>query len=70
MYYYIYSLCMMSHRHTVNLNDKAYIKLKQFGAFGESYSQLVLRLLETIEKKIPVEKVNSFDSRNANLIFK
>jgi predicted CopG family antitoxin len=36
----------MSTRHTVNLNNLAYDKLKRFGNFGESYSDLIIRLLE------------------------
>jgi predicted CopG family antitoxin len=38
----------MSTRHTINLNHQAYKKLNGFGRFGESYSELVLRLLEMI----------------------
>jgi predicted CopG family antitoxin len=36
----------MSSRHTINLNGAAYCKLKKFGTFGETYSELIVRLLE------------------------
>jgi len=38
----------MSIRHTINLNHQAYAKLSSLGRFGESYSELVLRLMEMI----------------------
>ena len=37
-------------RHTVSLNDLSYVKLKGKGHFGESFSDVVLRLLDENEK--------------------
>jgi hypothetical protein len=39
----------MNSRHTINLNGLAYNRLKKFGTFGETYSELIVRLLELAE---------------------
>lgn len=39
----------MTKRHTISINDEAYKKLRIKGAFGESYTSLILRLLDTID---------------------
>jgi predicted CopG family antitoxin len=36
----------MNARHTITLNDEAYLKMKSMGKFGESYSELVTRLAD------------------------
>lgn len=36
----------MNTRHTITLNDEAYLKMKNMGKFGESYSELVTRLAD------------------------
>lgn len=41
----------MYSRHTVTLNQEAYDKLSQLGKFGESFSELVLRLVRQAELK-------------------
>jgi predicted CopG family antitoxin len=39
----------MSKRHTITLNDETFEKLKEKGAFGETYSQVIARLVKLIE---------------------
>jgi len=46
---YTYSLWAMNRRHTLSIGDEAYKKLKSKGNFGESYTKLILRLLDTID---------------------
>ena len=36
-------------RHTVSLNTKVYTRLKNCGEFGESFSELINRLLDLTE---------------------
>jgi hypothetical protein len=38
----------MSSRHTINLSSTAYYKLRNFGTFGETYSDLIVRLLNRV----------------------
>ncbi len=37
-------------RHTVTLNDTAFSRLRNKGHFGESYSKVILRILDQAEK--------------------
>jgi predicted CopG family antitoxin len=39
----------MNARHTITVNDEAYLKMKSIGKFGESYSELVTRLADLAE---------------------
>lgn len=39
----------MSRRHTISINDDAYTQLKRHGKFGESYGQLISRLVSSAE---------------------
>lgn len=39
----------MNDRHTITINNEAYRKLKEKGIFGESYSELVTRLLDELD---------------------
>jgi predicted CopG family antitoxin len=32
-------------RHTITINDQAFLKLRASGQFGESYSEVILRVL-------------------------
>ncbi len=41
----------MTSRHTISIFDDAYNIVRLKGNFGESYTRLILRLLEQIEKK-------------------
>ncbi len=43
-------MCKSNARHTVTLNQIAFELLKQEGRFGESYSQLILRILNELQK--------------------
>ena len=36
-------------RHTITLNDLSFAKLRNAGHFGESYSELILRLIKEIK---------------------
>ena len=36
-------------RHTITLNDMAFLRLKNKGHFGETYSDVILRLLNQID---------------------
>jgi predicted CopG family antitoxin len=38
----------MNERHTITLSDQAFEELRLKGKFGESYSELVLRLVEAL----------------------
>ena len=38
-------------RHTITLHSDAYQKLVKFGRFGESFSDVINRLVDTVEKK-------------------
>jgi hypothetical protein len=44
-------------RHTITLGHEAFVRLKGQGAFGESYTELVSRLLDQLEE-IKDEKEN------------
>lgn len=37
-------------RHTITINDRTFKELRSKGLFGESYSDLLLRLLREAEK--------------------
>ena len=39
----------MTERHTITLDKEAFNNLKKVGCFGETYSQLILRLAKNIE---------------------
>ena len=41
----------MTDRHTITINQRTFEKLKQKGLFGESYSDLILRLTMAVETK-------------------
>jgi predicted CopG family antitoxin len=43
-------------RHTLTINHLAYVKLRRRGRFGESYSELILRLLHQLESITKEEK--------------
>jgi predicted CopG family antitoxin len=43
----------MSKRHTISINDDEYTRLKQYGRFGESYGELISRLVNIIETSDP-----------------
>ena len=47
----------MAKRHTISIDDEAYKKLKRKGVFGESYTQLILRLLSQNDTK-NLESIN------------
>jgi predicted CopG family antitoxin len=36
----------MTERHTITINHNAFVKLKSEGQFGETYSDLICRLVE------------------------
>ena len=37
---------MQNVRHTITINDEAFLKLRDNGLFGESYSDVILRLTD------------------------
>ena len=39
----------MNERHTITLSGDAYLKLKSRGEFGESYSDLISRLIDELD---------------------
>lgn len=41
----------MMDRHTITINQRAFEKLKGKGLFGESYSDLILRIITVAEMK-------------------
>jgi predicted CopG family antitoxin len=36
----------MNDRHTITINGNAFLKLRNIGRFGESYSDIILRLID------------------------
>ena len=42
----------MKDRTTITIDKKIYYKLKEKGNFGETYSQLISRLIDTADAKI------------------
>jgi predicted CopG family antitoxin len=40
----------MNDRHTITINENAYFKLRDIGRFGESYSDVILRLIDAAPK--------------------
>jgi hypothetical protein len=36
-------------RHTITLGDQTFVRLKKKGTFGESYTELISRLLDQLE---------------------
>ena len=36
-------------RHTITINHEAFQKLRQRGIFGESYSDVIVRLVDAVE---------------------
>jgi predicted CopG family antitoxin len=47
---------MNSKRHTITINENSFKKLRGVGNFGESYSELILRLAESVKSGDHVEK--------------
>lgn len=45
----------MTERHTITLTNEVFQKLHKKGKFGESYSKLLLRLINTIDMKGQIE---------------
>lgn len=39
----------MGKRHSISVGDNVYVRLREAGRFGESFSDLLLRLLDTSE---------------------
>jgi predicted CopG family antitoxin len=40
---------MMSNRHTVSIRNDVYAKLLEYGKFGDSFSSLIMRILNQLE---------------------
>lgn len=40
----------MNTRHTITINTDDLLKLRKMGRFGESYSELISRLVDTVAK--------------------
>ena len=38
-------------RHSLTLNHKTFLRLKQEGIFGESFSELISRIIDELENK-------------------
>ena len=43
----------ISTRHTITLGHQTFVRLKKKGTFGESYTELVSRLLDQLEMNKP-----------------
>ena len=41
----------MSKKHTIALTDESYIRLRNCGKFGETFSDLIARLVQNVEQK-------------------
>jgi hypothetical protein len=46
----------MNERKTITINRKAFERLKTWGIFGESYTDLVLRLMDELESKVGIKQ--------------
>ena len=44
----------MNERHTITINQMAFEILRKRGVFGESYSEVILRLVRAAELKEPI----------------
>ncbi len=42
---------MTAIRHPIVLHDETYQRLKKFGRFGETYTDVINRLLDTVDKR-------------------
>jgi predicted CopG family antitoxin len=40
----------MNDRHTITISENAFLKLRNIGRFGESYSDVILRLIDAAPK--------------------
>lgn len=43
----------MNRRYTITINSDAYVKLKKSGRFGESFSDVILRLIDSATNRYP-----------------
>jgi hypothetical protein len=46
----------MNERKTITISRKAFEKLRTLGTFGESYNDLVLRLMDELESKVEIQQ--------------
>ncbi|MGC1134089.1 MAG: hypothetical protein WA941_14790 [Nitrososphaeraceae archaeon] len=46
-------------RHTITINEHTFQKLRGVGTFGESYSDLILRLIASIKPGVNIENERS-----------
>ncbi|CAN5706972.1 hypothetical protein BH23THE1_BH23THE1_17380 [soil metagenome] len=51
-----------SSRHTITISNPILIRLKKYGLFGESYSLLINRLLDSYEKTTGMDKNDKYSS--------
>lgn len=57
--FYLYVIAAMNEaktRHTITINEHTFQELKGAGTFGESYSDLILRLVESVKSGGNIEK--------------
>ena len=50
------TLKALNERKTITISRKAFEKLKTWGTFGESYTDLVLRLMVELESKVGIQQ--------------
>jgi predicted CopG family antitoxin len=43
------TVCYANQRHTITINHTTFVKLKSIGRFGESYSDVISRMLGYLE---------------------
>jgi predicted CopG family antitoxin len=46
----------MNERKTITISKEAFEKLKSWGTFGESYTELVIRLMGELESKAGIQQ--------------
>ena len=55
---------MTSNRHTITLDHSTCMRLKSKGSFGESYSQIITRLLDKFENVNCESKDTSYNTNS------
>lgn len=48
--------CAMNKRRTISINHDIYIKLRELGTFGESFNDVLERIIDYSDEKFKVKK--------------
>jgi hypothetical protein len=53
-------------RHTITIDHPTFLRLKSKGRFGESYSQLITRILDHVESVTEKDDTYTIDTKGLN----